>query len=216
MSSASPAPIRTLIADDHPVFLGAIADAVRARSNMDLVGVAGDGEDALRRIRALHPDVAVLDVRMPQLDGIQVLNAVSRDKVETRVLFCAASVEPSLIYDCMAAGACGYLDKGAAAKEICDAISTVAGGGIVLSERVGEGVVQEIRLRGQTPRVTLTRRELEVLRHLAAGLSAPQIAKELVVETCTVKSHLKNLYEKLGVSDRAAAAAEGMRRGLVE
>jgi two-component system, NarL family, nitrate/nitrite response regulator NarL len=208
--------VQVMIADDHPLFREALTDAVRARPSLELVGTAEDGHEALEMIRELGPAVAVLDVRMPELDGLAVLNAVRRDELGTQVLFCATSTESSLVYDCMAAGAAGYLDKGSAAKEICEAIATVARGETVLGDRVEPGVLQQIRLRGEGPVLKLTKRELEMLRYLAEGLSAPEIAKELVIEPSTVKSHLKSLYEKLGVSDRAAAVATGMRQGLVE
>jgi two-component system nitrate/nitrite response regulator NarL len=153
---------------------------------------------------------------MGGLDGAEVLNAIVRDELPTRVVLLSSYIDSSLVYDLLAQGASGFLDKGASAEEICDAIVAVARGETMLSPRVEGGVLQQIRLRGGESGPALTPRELEVLRLVAAGLSAPAIAAQLVVEPSTVKSHLQNLYEKLGVSDRAAAVAEGMRRGLVE
>lgn len=208
--------IRVLVADDHPLFREAMREVIKSRPNLELVGMAEDGREALDGIRELSPDVALIDLQMPELDGTQVVNAVQRDGLDTRVLLCATSTDSALVYDTMAAGASGYLDKGSSAEEICDAVAAVARGEVVLSGRVEAGVVQQIRLRGARSEVHLTDRELEVLRLLADGLSAPQIAKRLFIEPSTVKTHLKNLYEKLGVSDRAAAVAVSMRQGLVE
>jgi two-component system nitrate/nitrite response regulator NarL len=209
--------VSVLVADDHPLFRAALVEAVKARPDLELTGVAADGREALDAIRRIQPDVAVLDLTMPELDGDQVLNAMVRDELTTKALFLAAATDPSVVYDLVAAGAGGYLDKGAPAEQICDAIVSVARGKTVISKDVEAGVLQQIRLRGGSKRgPQLTPRELEVLRLVADGLSAPKLAERLNVEQSTVKSHLQNIYEKLGVSDRAAAVAEGMRQGLVE
>ncbi|MEA2424199.1 MAG: two-component system, NarL family, nitrate/nitrite response regulator NarL [Thermoleophilaceae bacterium] len=208
--------IRVFVADDHPLYVEALEDAVRRRPDLEFVGGARDGRTALAEIERIRPAVAVLDVRMGGLDGAEVLNAIVRDELPTRVVLLSSYIDSSLVYDLLAQGASGFLDKGASAEEICDAIVAVARGETMLSPRVEGGVLQQIRLRGGDSGPGLTPRELEVLRLVAAGLSAPAIAAQLMVEPSTVKSHLQNLYEKLGVSDRAAAVAEGMRRGLVE
>lgn len=215
--------ISVLVADDHPLFRGALADAVKARPELELVGAAVDGDEALERIRELEPRVAVLDIRMPGLDGTQILNAVIRDEISTRVLFCATETDGDLVYECLAGGAGGYIDKGSGAAEICDAIAAVARGRTVVSECLGSGVLEQIGLRGggargsrEREKLRLSRRELEVLRLLADGLSTAEIAERLVVEPSTVKSHLQSTYDKLGVSGRGGAVAEGMRRGLIE
>ena len=208
--------VRVLVADDHPLYRAAVADAVKGRPDLELIGVVADGRAALEEIRRLGPDVAVLDVRMPELEGPEVLRATVRDQLATRVLFLAASTESGIVYDLVAAGAGGYLDKSAAADAICDAVVSVSRGETVLSGAVQGGVLQQIRMRGARDDSPLTVREMEVLRLTAGGRSAPEVAAELFVEPSTVKSHLHNIYEKLGVSDRAAAVAEGMRRGLLE
>jgi two-component system nitrate/nitrite response regulator NarL len=205
------------VADDHPVYREGIVRAINERPELELVGEAGDGREALDQIKELEPDVAVLDIRMPGLDGTQVLAAIRRDSNTTQVLFLTAFMEPELAYRTVADGAKGYLSKSAARQEICDAIVTVAQGGTALAPEAQEGIAQEIQERERSGgRPELTSREGEVLRLIADGLSAPQIAKELHLSTTTVKTHLHTLYEKLGVSDRAAAVAEAMRRGLLE
>jgi two-component system nitrate/nitrite response regulator NarL len=155
-------------------------------------------------------------MRMPDLDGAQVLNAVVRDGIPTRVLFLSTHTESAMVHDLLALGAAGYLDKVSSAEEICNAIAAVSRGETILSESVEGGVLQQIRLKGVQPETKLTPRELDVLKLVAEGHSAPEIAARLYIEPSTVKSHLQNIYDKLGVSERAAAVAEGMRRGLVE
>jgi two-component system, NarL family, nitrate/nitrite response regulator NarL len=216
--SERPRRVRVLVADDHPLYREGIVRAVKDRPDLELVGEASDGREALDRIKELAPDVAVLDIRMPELEGTQVLTALRRDGVGTEVLFLSAFMESELAYKTVAEGARGYLSKEASRQEICDSIVTVARGGTALAPEVQAGLAEEIQVRERSGggRPSLTAREDEVLRLIAQGKSAPGIAEELHLSTPTVKTHLHTLYEKLGVSDRAAAVAEAMRRGLIE
>jgi two-component system, NarL family, nitrate/nitrite response regulator NarL len=207
---------QVLIADDHPLFRGALEDAIKGRPDLQLVGTAENGRVAIEEIRRLRPDVALLDMRMPDLDGAQVLNAVVRDGIPTRVLFLSTHTGSGMVHDLLAQGAAGYLDKGSSAEDICDAIAAVSHGETILSQSIEGGVLQQIRLKGGEPQTKLTPRERDVLSLVAEGHSGPEIAARLYIEASTVKSHLENIYDKLGVSERAAAVAEGMRRGLVE
>ncbi len=209
--------VRVLVADDHPLYREGIVRAVKERPDLELVGEAGDGREALARIKELTPDVAVLDIRMPGLEGTQVLSALRREGVETEVLFLSAFMESELAYRTVAEGAKGYLSKESSRQEICEAIVTVARGGTALAAAVQAGLASEIQQRERADgRPDLTPRESEVLHMIADGMSAPDIAKQIHLSPTTVKTHLHTLYEKLGVSDRAAAVAEGMRRGLLE
>jgi two-component system nitrate/nitrite response regulator NarL len=209
--------LRVVVADDHPLFRDAIERAVRGRPELELVGAVADGRAALAAIRDLAPDVAVLDLRLPGLDGLQVAGAVTRDRLETRLLILSASGEPEVVYRALQLGAAGYFLKGAERDAILDAIAAIARGRTVLAPELHADVFAEIRLRGtREDRPVLTAREREVLALTAEGLSAPQIAERLIVALPTVKTHQARLYEKLGVSERAAAVAEAMRRGLLE
>ena len=212
-----PARVSVVVADDHPLFREGIERAVRERPDLELVGAAADGREALDRIRELEPQVAVLDVRLPQLDGLQVLNALTRDGSPTRVLFLSASGDPELVYRAVQSGAAGYFRKEADRDAILNGIAAVAGGRTAIEPELQSGVFDQIRLRGTgDERPILTVREREVLTLMAEGLSGPQIAEQLIVALPTVKTHQTRLYEKLGVSERAAAVAEAMRRGLLE
>ena len=209
--------ISVVVADDHPFFREGIERAVRERPDLHLVGVASDGRQALDRIRELMPRVAVLDLRLPRLDGLQVLNAVVRDGVPTRVLILSASADPELVYRAVQAGAAGYFRKEADREAILNGITAAAGGRTAIEPELQSGVFEQIRVRGtDDDRPLLTTREREVLDLMAEGMSGPQIAEKLIVALPTVKTHQARLYQKLGVSERAAAVAEAMRRGLLE
>ena len=208
---------RVVVADDHPMFRNAVEDAIKGRPDLELVGTAATGREAIEQIRTLRPDVAIVDLRMPDLDGSEVLNAVIRDEIPTRMVFLSTHTDSGMVYDLLARGAAGYLDKVSSAGEVCDAIVAAALGQVVLTTGLDDAVLQQIRLRGDDgDAVGLTAREREVLNLVSDGRSAPEIAALLYIEASTVKTHLQNIYEKLGVSERAAAVAEGMRRGLLE
>ena len=208
--------MRVLSADGQPLYRDAVARAIRERPELELVGQAGNGRDALEAIGAEQPDVAVIDRTLTGLSGEQVLKAVARDGLRTRVVLMAAQANPCEVYAALAEGAAGYLTKQASARELCDAITAVARGRTVLSPELQAGIAGEIRLRAPHDRPVMSDRERETLTLIAEGLSAPQIGRTLHLSTATVKTHLQHIYEKLGVSERAAAVAEAMRRGLLE
>jgi two-component system, NarL family, nitrate/nitrite response regulator NarL len=198
--------VTVYVADDHPVYREGVSLALRRRPEFEVVGEAEDGRTALEDIRRIRPDVAVLDVMMPRLEGGVILNAVVRDGLPTRVVLLSATVHDEDAEAALLSGASAYLSKEATRDAICDAVAAAARG-------LG---TPHVRRNGAVPRPLLSPRELEVLRLTAGGQSAPSIGRELHLSPETVKTHLKNVYDKLGVSDRAAAVAEGMRRGLLE
>ena len=209
--------VKVLLADDHPIYREGLARAINERPELKLVAEAENGRMALDLIRDHRPDVAVLDVRMPDLDGPQVMRALRREGLEVEVIFLSAGTDGGTSYGVVADGARGYLSKKAGRQEICEAISRVARGETVLAAEVQSGLASEIgRRQALAERPDLTAREREILRLVADGLSAPDIGREIHLSPTTVKGHLHTLYDKLGVSDRAAAVAEAMRRGLLE
>ena len=208
--------VRVFIADDHPLYREGLKRAVRERPEFDFAGEASDGRSALERIRITRPDVAILDVRMPRLDGVAVSLALTRDRLPTRSLLLSAVTDSSLVYDALEAGASAYLSKEAGRDTICEAIARVARGDTVIADEVQGGLAKHIRSRRDIAKPVLTTREREILSLVARGCSTPEIATELVVSPATVKTHLQSLYAKLDVSDRAAAVAEAMREGLLE
>jgi two-component system nitrate/nitrite response regulator NarL len=211
-----PTPLRVLIADDHPLFLFAIAHSVNSHQDLELIAQARTGSEAVACALETRPDLAVLDVEMPDLDGLQVMQELDRAGLGTRVLFVSGSLDAEMAYRLIEAGAAGVLDKSAMPEQIGDALMRISQGETVLAPEVQAALMQAVRERRERPKTVLSPREAEVLRFLADGLSAPQIANELQLSTSTIKTHLQRLYERLEVSDRAAAVAEGMRRGLIE
>jgi two-component system nitrate/nitrite response regulator NarL len=208
--------VTVLVADDHPLYREGVVRALSASGLVEIVAEVADGREALERIQEHRPDVALLDYKLPDLDGVAVTNAVIRDQLPTRVLLVSAFTDSGIVYQALETGAAGFVSKEARREQIVDAVLACARGENVVPPDIAAGLVSEIRLRRQDNRPALTQREHEVLRLIAAGKSLPEIAQELYLGLTTVKTHVQHLYEKLGVSDRAAAVASAMRRGLIE
>jgi two-component system nitrate/nitrite response regulator NarL len=211
-----PRRIRVFTADSLPLYRSAVAAAIKQRPELELVGESSDGRETLAAIARLRPDVAVIDSDLPRLDGGKILNALGRDGIDSRILLLSSDPQPAVVYRSIAGGAAGYLSKAVHGSQICDAITAVARGRTVLSPELQTGIAGEIRLRAADERPLLTEREQQVLVMISEGLTAPRIGRRLHLSTATVKTHLQHVYEKLGVSERAAAVAEAMRRGLLE
>ncbi|GAA4558164.1 response regulator transcription factor [Pseudonocardia xishanensis] len=205
-----------VIADDHPFFRDGVARGLERSGRIEIVGEAADGREALAAIRSASPAVALVDYEMPDLDGLDVVRAVVRDGLPTRVLLLSSHTESAVVYRALQEGAAGYLAKDSRRSEIVEAVVDVARGRTVVPPALAEGLAGEIRLRAVAEGPVLSDRERQVLAGFARGLSIPQVAAELVIGVSTVKTHTQRLYEKLGVSDRAEAVAVAMRRGWVE
>jgi two-component system nitrate/nitrite response regulator NarL len=208
--------VRVVVADDHPLYREGVVRALKASGQIEVVAEAEDGRTALAALQEHRPDVAVLDYKLPGLDGLAVTHAVVRDGLTTRVLLLSALTDGGIVYKALETGAAGYVAKEARREEIVDAVLACARGDNILSAELASGLVSEIRLRSRDDAPILTDREHEILRLIASGRSLPEIAKELYLGVTTVKTHVQHLYAKLGVSDRAAAVAEAMRHGLIE
>ncbi|MGA9678391.1 MAG: response regulator transcription factor [Mycobacterium sp.] len=217
MIDAATEKVRVVVGEDHPLFRDGLVRALTSSGSVDVVAEADDGVTALALIKAHLPHVALLDYRMPGMDGAKVAAAVRRDELPTRVLLLSAHDESAIVFHALAEGAAGFLPKESTKTEIVNGVLDCAQGRDVVSPALAAGLAGEIRRRGneaQTP--VLTPRESEVLNLIAQGCSIPTIAAELYLAPSTVKTHVQRLYEKLGVSDRAAAVAAAMRRGLLE
>jgi two-component system nitrate/nitrite response regulator NarL len=214
MSEAGP--IRVVVGDDHPVYREGVARGLSASGRVVVVAQAENGREALEAIQKHRPDVAVIDYRMPELDGAQVVHAVTRDNLPTRVLVLSAFSDSALVYRAIVQGAAGYLPKESRQTEILDAVLACARGETVVPPTLATGLVRELRRHAAGQGPVLTERESQILALMAQGKSVPAIANELTLGATTVKTHVGHMYEKLGVSDRAAAVAEAMRRGLIE
>ena len=208
--------ITVVVADDHPLFREGVVRALSASGQVEVVAEAGDGRAALAAIAEHRPDVALVDFRLPEVDGVGVAQAVVRDGLPTRVLIVSAFSDSGIVYKALESGAAGFLKKEMRREEIVDGVLACARGENVVPAEIASGLVSEIRARRDVSGPVLTEREREILRMIADGMSLPDIAKALFLGLTTVKTHVQHLYEKLGVSDRAAAVATAMRRGLLE
>jgi two-component system nitrate/nitrite response regulator NarL len=206
--------IRVLVADDHPAMRGALSRLVREDPGLELVAEAGDGEEAIALIKSTTPHVALLDVRMPRLDGLAIVARLRAAGSSSRVLLISGGDDTVVAHEAIAQGAAGFLSKDAEEAEIAQAIAAVARGRSVLSPTLQSGVLDLIRTRaGGTTQ--LSGRERELLELAAAGLTTGEIAGRLHLSPNTVKTYWQRLYEKLGANDRASAMAEAIRRGLL-
>jgi len=205
-----------VVGDDHPMYRQGVVSAMKESGRIEVVAEVGDGRAALAAIRESAPQVALLDLRMPELDGLAVVTAVVRDNLPTRVLLLSATEDPATVYEALAAGAAGYLTKESDRDEIIAAVIKCAKGEGYLASHIAGSLATEVRHRARGEATLLSPREGEIIALIADGLSVPDIAARLHLAPTTVRTHVQNLYAKLGVSDRAAAVAEAMRRRLVE
>ena len=201
--------VRVLVADDHPVVRQGIIANVRPQRDMTVVAEAGDGVEALALIKEQVPDVVLLDLRMPHMDGLDVLTEVDKSKLPCKVIIMTTFDSEEDVQRAMKAGARGYLLKDSSQEEILDAIRRVSLGETYLPARIVQKVAEGMR------KPELSRREVEVLQWVAAGKSNKEIGTQLFIAEGTVKTHVKNLLEKLAVAGRTAAIREGVHRGLV-
>ena len=206
------APVRVLIVDDHPVVRNGLSGMFAADPLFEVVGEASDGAEAVRRARALSPDVILMDLRMPEMDGVSAIAALSEAGVPARILVLTTYDTDSDVLAAIQAGATGYLLKDTPPAELFRAVRAAAEGKAVLSPAVATRVVGQMRAPVQEP---ISQRELEVLELVAQGTSNREAAARLFISEATVKTHLLHIYAKLGVNDRAAAVAEGFNRGLL-
>jgi two-component system NarL family response regulator len=201
--------IRVLVADDHPVVRQGVIANVKRRRDMTVVAEAGDGMEALALIKEHSPDVVILDLRMPGMDGLDVLTEVNASKLPAKVIIMTTFEGEEDVQRAMKAGARGYLLKDSSQEEILDAISRVSEGETYLPARIVQKVAEGMRKPELSPR------EVEVLQWVATGKSNKEIGAQLFIAEGTVKTHVKNLLEKLAVVGRTAAIREAVHRGLI-
>jgi DNA-binding NarL/FixJ family response regulator len=208
--------VRVLLADDHPAVRAGIRARLEQASEIEVVGEAGRGEEALRLIEELLPDVALLDCRLPGLEGWQVAARVREERLPTRVVALSAYADEQAIQGMLQSGAKGYVLKDEALETVERAVREVARGGEWYSCQVMRAVASWARGESAGPAAAdLTERELEVLALLGKGLSNPQIAENLCLTVQTVKNHVSRIYGKLAVDSRVEAAMMAVQMGLV-
>jgi DNA-binding NarL/FixJ family response regulator len=205
-------PIRLLIVDDHPVVRDGLRGMLAGDPELEVVGEASDGSEALALVESLKPDVVLMDLRMPGLGGAAAIKALAEQGAEARVLVLTTYDSDSDVTPALEAGATGYLLKDAPREQLVAAIRAASRGEAVLAPSVATRLVSQLRAPAQD---ALSGRELEVLGLIAQGETNRGAAARLFISEATVKTHLLHIYEKLGVNDRAAAVAAAYERGLL-
>jgi NarL family two-component system response regulator LiaR len=209
--------IRVLIVDDHPVVRQGLRSFLQTVDGIDVVGEAADGDEASKLAAALQPDVVLMDLSMPNVDGIEATRRITEASATVKVIALTSFATDDKVFPAIRAGAAGYLLKEAEPAEVAEAIVKVHRGEPILHPSVAERLMREVA--AGTPRAhrtDLTTRELEVLRLIAAGRSNREIARELGVAEKTVKTHVSNVLSKLGVQDRTQAALYAVQHGLAQ
>lgn len=206
--------IRIVIVDDHPMAQAGTRHFLNAYPDMELIGAASSGEEAITLCKQLQPDIVLMDVVMPGMDGIAATRAVKQECPNTRVIVMTSFSEGDVVQRALQAGASGYLLKNATATELAQAVRNAHRGQPVMAPEATEALIQSMR-EGDNLGHDFTEREREVLALLAQGHSNPQIAERLCVSTATVKFHIGGIFAKLGVATRAEAIALAYQKRLV-
>ena len=204
--------IRLLIVDDHPVVRDGLRGMLESQLDFEVAGEAGDGDEAVQQVEALKPDIVLMDLRMPVMDGVTALGEIKANDPEVQVLVLTTYDSDADILPAIEAGAVGYLLKDSSREELYEGIRAAARGETVLAPAVAARLVGRMRAPAEEQ---LSSREVEVLQLVAEGESNSEIANHLHISQATVKSHLVNIFGKLGVSDRTAAVTVALRRGIL-
>jgi two-component system, NarL family, response regulator len=201
--------IRVLIIDDHPVVRAGLASLLRRQAGIKLAGAAHSGDEALEVLKRIAVDVMLLDLRMPVINGIDLLNAIKADPNPPRAIILSSYELEEEIYKAIKAGARGYLTKNAPREEIVAAIETVASGGTYFPERI------VLWMKERDARSSLSVREIEILEMVSRGLTNKEIAGALQISHFTVRNHINHISAKLQVTDRTEAATLALRQGII-
>ncbi len=209
-------PIRILIADDHPVVRDGLVAILSTQPDFVVVGEAGNGREALAQIKTVKPDVALLDLAMPEMDGVEAMRRLRDVAPGLPVIVFTAFDTDERILTAVQAGAKGYLLKGVPRQELFNAIRIVHNGGSLLQPIVASKLMRQVSRKPEPPAETLTPREQEVLRELAAGRQNKEIAAKLIISERTVKFHVSAILGKLGAGNRTEAVTLAAQRGLIK
>ncbi|MEQ1785634.1 MAG: response regulator transcription factor [Acidimicrobiales bacterium] len=210
--------IRVLLADDHRMLREGLRRSL-TEEGFDIVGEAENGEQAVRMANELHPDVVLMDVSMPEMDGVEATRAIRVDESAPQVIMLTMHADKEVLADAIRAGASGYLVKDCSTEEVAEAVRMAVSGDTALSPQLAATMLDEVR-RLDVPDVAeedrvITKREEEVLQLIADGCSTPEVAEQLYISQKTVKNHLASIYQKLDARDRTQAVLQAVRMGIV-
>jgi DNA-binding NarL/FixJ family response regulator len=210
--------IRVLLADDHRMLREGLRRSM-VDEGFDVVGEADNGEEAVRLVAELIPDVVLMDVSMPEMDGVEATRIIRATDTPTRIIMLTMHADTEVLADAIRAGASGYLVKDCSTDEVADAVRMAANGETALSPQLAATMLDEVRrLEAPNPAEEdrlITKREEEVLQHIADGFSTPEVAERLFISQKTVKNHLASIYQKLDARDRTQAVLQAVRMGIV-
>ena len=211
-------PARVIVADDHPIVLDGLAQLLAGDSQFEVVGLCKDGDEALTLIRKERPEIAVLDIRMPRVDGMTILRTMVEERIPTRVVLLTAQISDDEVVDAVRLGVAGMVLKETASRQLLQVLGKVAAGETSLDDKIVRRAVDKLlRAKSGTAQAegVLTNRELEIVRLVATGLRNKQIADQLSITEGTVKIHLHTIFEKLGVSSRVELSNYARERSLL-
>jgi len=209
--------IKILVVDDHRLVREGLINLLRINNEIEVVGEAASGEDAVVKARELEPDVVLMDINMPGVNGINATRLIKKDREDARVIMLTMLDQEGYVYEAVKAGATGYLLKNTGLDELVKAIKEVYKGGATLHPEAQSQLLKEYVFLARRNQDTygLSNREIDVLQLLTDGKSNKEIASELFISVQTVKTHISHIFNKLGVNDRTEAVATALRRGLV-
>ncbi len=210
-------PLKVLVVDDHRLVREGLVSLLRLNPEIEVVGEASGGDEAVAKARSLKPEVVLMDISMPGMNGITATRLIKKDLPETKVIMLTMLDQEGYVYEAVKAGATGYLLKNTGMEELVKAIKEVHKGGATLHPEAQAQLLKEYVYLAQSNRETygLSERELEILQLLGDGLSNKEISDRLFISIQTVKTHITHIFEKLGVKDRTEAVATALRRGLI-
>jgi DNA-binding NarL/FixJ family response regulator len=208
--------MRILIVDDHPITRDGLRTALSLTDEVEVVGEASSGEEAIKVVEDTKPDVIFMDVRMPGMNGIQATRVIRERHPQTKVILFTVDESRASISEAIQAGVSGYLLKDVGVAELVNAARLAMQGKAIIHPTLTQAFIEEVRLVDRKPEAPLSPREVEILQQVAYGATTKEVADELGISFHTVKTHLERIFEKLGANDRAQAVAIAIRQGLVE
>jgi two-component system response regulator DegU len=208
--------MKVLIVDDHPVTRQGLRSALGSSKEVEVVGEASNGDEAVEAVKQLHPQVVFMDVRMPGMSGIEATKEIREVDPDTKVILFTVEESRAAIADAIRAGVSGYLLKDVSAGELIQAAKLALEGKAVIHPTLTRAFIEEVQYVEQRPDTPLSRRESQILQKVAYGATTKEVAHDLQISPHTVKTHLERIFEKLGANDRAQAVAIALRKGLVD